>query len=692
MITYVINTSESRTLNNNQLFELSGYNKIRWLNCPLAEVNKCAQHIYEKQNVLGAENFRIAILVDFFGFDKIRVPFGRINYLYDEGVDISLYLPFIEVYLMDNLIKYLENRDLYTSDFEIYYVQNTKLDQYEFIDNAKEQLYTILSGCKDGTEGSAEISEDTTPLTVTEEKDDNKNPKDKKDKKDKKNKKTDEDNEEEDEEQSEEEKEEAMYDPVPYTSFSLYCTKSMSLRFNLCDYPYGSDKMTFSQFYKAFNSRAGQKTGIRRHYYVSNFGIGRTHVEYDTLSLSLYLIRMYEREEMLFKDGDMEIAHIDPTTLKSVLETAWIKINLACELAKNNPTEYFSLADNVHVDTEGLKQNDNKAEAVYELYNADVKGIGTEKLYDMICYYHNRTPEQVASDNRVEFDKILSEYLKLRDDTREVDVEVELAEKIESGTLATTTKFPSKEDFENLICQKEDEISKRFEKALTAEYIEVDYREEKQTADKAYDKYMQLKACLHKNIIGDIIFMVAALLSFLIPYAVLQLTGYNLATIDIVMLMLHTLLLFGGIFILAVFIQAVTFGSRLSKVKAIMRGCYRECYIKDKKSMSQIRNRYKDDLIYIERTRYEIRQLKCLYEANLLKEANVKRHRDTLKMVNSQLSSILNSLDVKPILDSTESVSGEFDITKPIRSRENRIYRIFSLDTIEKLFSKGGNN
>lgn len=656
MITYVINTSESRTLNNNQLFELSGYNKIRWLNCPLSDVNRCAQHIYEKQNVLGADSFRIAVLVDFFGFDRIRVPFGRVNYLYDEGVDISLYLPYIEVYLMDNLIKYLENRELYTSDFEVYYVQNTKLDQYEFIDNAKEQLCTILSGCKD--ESGAE---DTVTDNIT------------------------------DHESSEGEESGVMFDNTPYSSFQLYCTKSMTLRFNLCDYPYGAAKMTFLQFYKAFNERAGQKSKLRRHYYISNFGIGRAHVEYDTLSLSLYLIRMYEREEMIFNDGDMEIAHIDPITLKNVLETAWIKINIACELAKNNNTEYYSLADNTHVDLSGLQQSDNKAEALYELYKADLKGLSTQTLYDKICYYHDRTPEQVSADNREEFDKIISEYLKLRDDTREVDVEIELEEKMQSGTLSTTTQFPSKEDFTNLINQKAEEISLRFEKALSAEYIEVDYAEEKLRADKAYDKYMQLKACLHKSIIGDVIFMIAALLSFLIPYGVLQIIGYNLATFDIIMLLLHTLLLFTGIFILAVFLQAVTFGHRLSKVKAVLRGCYSDCYIKDKKSMSQIRNRYREDLIYIERARYEIRQLKYLYEANLLKEANVKRHRETLKTVNSQLSSILNSLDVKPVLDTTESVSGEFDITKPIRARENKVYRVFSLDTIEKLFNtKGG--
>jgi hypothetical protein len=53
---------------------------------------------------------------------------------------------------------------------------------------------------------------------------------------------------------------------------------------------------------------------------------------------------------------------------------------------------------------------------------------------------------------------------------------------------------------------------------------------------------------------------------------------------------------------------------------------------------------------------------------------------------------MLNNLDVEPVLDADESISGEFDINKPIRSRENRIYKIFSIETIEKLFKRKGRN
>ena len=106
--------------------------------------------------------------------------------------------------------------------------------------------------------------------------------------------------------------------------------------------------------------------------------------------------------------------------------------------------------------------------------------------------------------------------------------------------------------------------------------------------------------------------------------------------------------------------------------------------------MAQIRNRYEVDLLRIERARYELRQLKRLYEANLAKDANVQRHRDMLEEVEDRLAGILNNLDVEPSPDPNESVEGEFDLSKPIRAKENKVYRVFSIETIEKLFLKKG--
>ena len=71
MLTYVINTSENKTFDSSKLFELAGYSKIRWLQCSLNDIQKCVLHISEKQNSIIADDFRIAVIVDFYGFDKM---------------------------------------------------------------------------------------------------------------------------------------------------------------------------------------------------------------------------------------------------------------------------------------------------------------------------------------------------------------------------------------------------------------------------------------------------------------------------------------------------------------------------------------------------------------------------------------------------------------------------------------------
>ena len=94
MLTYVINTSENKTFDSDQLFKLVGYNKICWLNYGLSELEKCADEICEKQMVLGADDFRIAILVDFYGFDRVRSVYGSKGYSpIETGVDLSIYFP-----------------------------------------------------------------------------------------------------------------------------------------------------------------------------------------------------------------------------------------------------------------------------------------------------------------------------------------------------------------------------------------------------------------------------------------------------------------------------------------------------------------------------------------------------------------------------------------------------------------------
>ncbi|MBE6636999.1 MAG: hypothetical protein E7618_04265 [Ruminococcaceae bacterium] len=675
MLTYVINTSENRTLDSDRLFDLAGYNKIRWMNASLNEMDQCAQFIFEKQNVLGADEFRIAIIVDFYGFDRIRVPYRRLGYKAETGVDISLYLPFIETYLVDHLLTFLENRELSAVDFEIYYVQNTKLERYEFIDNALDQMRQVLNGGMiptDFTPPPPPPEEEPVPMPTSKRR--------------RRKVETDEDSE-----QADKQPIVLPEDQIYYSTFELYCTPSITLSFSLSDYPYGYEAMTFPQFFKAFHARTNSGMGVRRHYYISHYGGGQARAAFDTLTLSLHLIRMYEREETPPDSDILEISRIDAEMLKDVLVSSWNKICLARDLAKANSTTYFSLKDNVHIDLEALKPKEHAGiEVLSDLNAQNADDLTPEELFRKISYYYDRTPEQLAADNRAEFDRLMNEYLRRRDETTELDVESELADRMLDGSLVTTQQFPSKEEYLHIVARKQEEISVCFDRVLTAGYREVDYTPEKIVADKAYEDYRKVKACMHRSILGDLLFFLLALLASVGPYAVLQLRSFSISKTAALLLAMETTGLFAVLFILAVLIQISVLSVKLTRAKRDLRQAYTDCYQKECDSLVQIRQRYEEDLIFIERSRYEIRQLKYLYEANLTKDANVKRHRELLEELEDRLGSMLNHLDVEPIFDPSDGVTDEFDLSKPIRARENKVYRVFSLETIERLFAKKG--
>ena len=123
----------------------------------------------------------------------------------------------------------------------------------------------------------------------------------------------------------------------------------------------------------------------------------------------------------------------------------------------------------------------------------------------------------------------------------------------------------------------------------------------------------------------------------------------------------------------------------MKTAKRKMLECYKDCLAKRKVALKKLKRRYEVELINIEEFRYEIRQLTLLYEANLQKDKNVNKHRVVLEEVENCLSGILNNLGIRPIVDETESVEGEFNLLKPIRANENKVYKIFSLDAIESV-------
>ena len=148
MITYVINTSENKTFDTEKLFSLVGYIKIVWMNSPLNEIEKCAEKIYDRQNVLGADQFRIAIIVDFYNFKHIRLPYAETGFsreLEEKGVHVSLYYPLIECYIIDHLFDKLARKNIFPTQKDIFYVQNQGCEPLEVMADEYEQLKNVLT-------------------------------------------------------------------------------------------------------------------------------------------------------------------------------------------------------------------------------------------------------------------------------------------------------------------------------------------------------------------------------------------------------------------------------------------------------------------------------------------------------------------------------------------------------------------
>ena len=286
----------------------------------------------------------------------------------------------------------------------------------------------------------------------------------------------------------------------------------------------------------------------------------------------------------------------------------------------------------------------------------------------------------------------MQEYLRRRDQTRESDMQSELANLRALDLLTMTKQSPSQTECDHLVHEKEKEISRVFKNVLESEYINVDYTEEKKKADEAFIEYKKAKALLQRNVIGDVVFLLLTVAAMIVPYVTLQLTTFQSHFMSSWMLGLLAAGAFAGVFVGSVILHILPLSRKLANARFKLRNCYLSCLAKERYSFSSIRRRYEKDLIYIERLRYEIRQIHYLFAENRAMDENVDAHRLMLQEVEDCLVSMLNNMDVEPVMDEMESVEGEFNPNKPIRSGENCIYQIFSIETIEKMLPKKGSD
>lgn len=678
MLTYVINTSENKIFDSNLLFELAGYNKIRWMHCSLDKVKECAIEICDKQNVLGADAFRIAVIVDFYCFDRIRRPYGYSGYTEDSGVDLCLYYPYIETYLSDHLLSHLDRNNLHAATCEIYYIQNEKNDKYSNIANRKEQLRKIMKAVDFGgaeielpeekkePAHAGDVEAGFTGQSGKTEQGAGKN---------------------EDEEKTPEEK---------YPKFRLYCTPGVSLDFEVKDYPYcGGAEMTFSDFIREFEERYSGKRHIMCHSYVTAYGCGSAMAAFDTLALSLYLVHMYEREEDRRDSTDFEIDHLDPIALRNVLEKAWNKIHCAKELAQENKCEYYALdfeIANGKKKKEEYKEPDEKEEL--RKFRAAVKpadlDFSSDDLYKKIVEYASRRMNEPSEADREELDGLMRGYLENRDGTREVGVQSEFEQLCATGAFKMQKQCPSKLQYDIVVEERQTKISEIFERTLKAEYLKTDYAEVYKEASEHYAEHKELMRRRSRWIIADIALFIIMVASILVPFHYMQALKSGGVVYDI-MRYIWTAVPFMALFVLCFIIIVITISIRLKRVRERLQLCLEICIAKHAFSMSALKRRYEKELPEIEKIRYEIRGIANLQEKNIEKNRNIRLHRETLENVENRLSAILNNLGVEPKPEKHEDLSDEFDAQKPINAPINSVYRIFSVEAIESMFpDKGG--
>lgn len=652
MLTYVINTSENKTLDSNRLFELSGYNRIFWMSCKLNEVESCAEEIFQKISSVFSGDFRITVLVDFFDFTRVRSPYGVGGYHDATGVDLAVYLPFIEAYLSDHVFGYLEKKRINISECSIVFIHSGNYDEYYQVYNEEYQVSGILAGDESDREDPMLGDEKIPPVEFQlaagcDVRD-------------------------------------LCYPAQTYTSFDLYCNENLSLKFALSDYPYGAaERMSFDEFYRAFLLRRDCVSHIRKYHYAAKHVGSPAGVAYDTLVLSLCLIHAYEREDSINIEEKEILAAVSPDALKKVLESSWRKIRAARRAAKVNRSVYYSL--------DGILSDITPSEDVpAPVLPPEPAEQDSEKepsfagLFADVLDYASGGSEKFSERERKEFDEIMTDYFRKRDEACAQNVRSEVDAAKYCGVYEMTDQFPSKEKYEYLVKKKQEEISAALDSALAAQ-SSVDYSEEKEQALAVKKRHDAARAYLNRNIIGDVIFFVLALIATIVPYGLIQLQSLEPETWGYYY---FALLFFTGIYFLAAFFHIWPTVKKLRNAKRDMKKIRNNCRQKHAVLFQTLRTRYQQDLIAIEEAIYELRELKRLYEENVNKDRNIRSHRELLEDVEDRISAILNNLGVVPTEKENEEIEFEFNPEKPFRSSENKVYRVFSLDAIESMLAE----
>lgn len=660
MITYVINTSENRTLNSNLLFELAGYKKIHWMYAPLKEIEVCAETIIAEQNKLIGDTLRIAVIVDFYGYDRIRLPFEK-----DESkVHVDIYKPFLELYLTDRLYNKVQKRGCRVAACEVYYIQNNADGSVSYSANKNEQIAHIFS--LENQREAYRTLRKTPPCSPT----------------------------------SEDPMDIELYASykaellaagevvkAPQSCFALHLNDKSELIFASEDYCHRAEA-GIDAFIAAVDARSTDNNSLIRHVYATT-GDNSVSAAFDNLTLSLYLIREYEYDRNIPNgENDIIIAKIDTYRLKELLRESFSKIEAARAAAledENEPRFYSLEIKSAHRMSQKLDAEGEGSDEALENY---ATGKSFDEMYRAILTYATHSDEGMDEEDIAELDRLMNNYIRERHKNRAVDLDKEFEEMKNSGRLDKTLEScPTEDEYIKATKKKREELEVYLSSALDAEYVSVNFDSEKKLADKAYEKYHAAKADAKRHIVGDILLFVITLLVMIIPYGALQ--CYE-APFSILSLTLYGIAaaMFGGLLILCYFIHLLPVMNRLHRAENEMRSVYNVCRAKREKAFSKLKHRYEKQLLDIETIRYEIRQIEQLHRTNRQLYKNVTIHREMLEAVAVVLKTMMSHLYISIDANRRDSINGEFHVDKPIMAAENKVYRVFSLEKIDSLFPK----
>lgn len=682
MITYVINTSENKTLerdrgnayhgNGGLLFDLAGYHHIRWIYSDLAHIGECADRIVEDQNKLTRDKIRIAIIIDFNTFDRVMIPYMSD----DTKVQNGIYKDFLELYLYSKFYDPVSRQGCRPASCEVYYIQR-KQDENRKPANYMEQVCRAFSLEEealahktiqnlDGT-----VPDPESKLLTEEEKVTAKEMK----------------------AQLDQAKEVVK---ATHTEFSLHLTDKTEIVFSAREYT-GENEASADSLVQALNFKLSSRSDILFRHYNTTVG-GSAAAAYDNLALSLYLVKTYEKDNdrptVSDSEIDSSVAAMDREELGNHLCTSYYKVRHARDRAYEAKAKYFPLevfyAPDDQTEEEKEEFAPKKEPVKKETVANRAHGKKPDAQYRTVINLAAHKKEEKSSADLKEIGGIMKRFFTARDENnREKVLDRYEQMELEKRLTKQDIDLPRDAEYDELIRQREDEIQRELQIALSAEYVGQDYTEEKEAAEDAYGRYQSALIGMRHHILGDIALLFFTIFAMLIPYGALQLSE---APFSLPALICYGIAagVFSGVMILS---YALFLGPlQQKKAEALNDLCdaYNAALAKREKAFEKLKSRYDEELPHIETLRYEIWAIEHYRAKNKKTNDRIDKHRVMLEEVEVCLRSLLNNMNV--YVDSRKKINSErdFDPEESLKSEVNAIYRVFSLEAIEKLFKKGG--